>query len=185
MASSVLAPKTANKAIVLSRSNAGSGSSKLPRRRDKEIIPDSDLRGDKPIVMEIPFEPVAKAAVRRRVVNGQVMAFTPQKTAEALEWLRGWFAQYKSLAFGSYVPVKVSVEFYRLNNRTAKRGLARREDKPVRKPDLDNFEKLLNDAMNGILLADDAQITSCVKKKRWSDKDYGYIKVKLEVDNDC
>ena len=39
---------------------------------------------------------------------------------------------------------------------------------PYRKPDLDNFLKLLLDALNGLVFADDAQITTMIVKKRWT-----------------
>lgn len=38
---------------------------------------------------------------------------------------------------------------------------------PDSKPDLDNMEKLVLDALNGIVWNDDAQITDVVKKKRY------------------
>jgi Holliday junction resolvase RusA-like endonuclease len=41
---------------------------------------------------------------------------------------------------------------------------------------------LLSDSINGILVADDAQITTINMAKRWTDKEYPYIVMKLEED---
>ena len=53
---------------------------------------------------------------------------------------------------------------------------------PYRKPDLTNFAKLLEDSIIGVLLPDDAQLTTLALAKRWTDKEYGYIIMKLEED---
>ncbi len=53
---------------------------------------------------------------------------------------------------------------------------------PVRKPDLDNFLKCALDAMNGVLVYDDSQITTIRMTKRWSEDEQGYITIKLEED---
>ena len=145
-------------------------------------VPDSLTRGDEPLVFTIKTEPVAKARARTVYKNGMVMSYTPKKTAEAQEFLKFYFSQFKDQCFGSYVPVKMTVRFYRTNNKKAKRGLARRETMPVRKADLDNYTKLVMDALNHILVADDSQITTIVASKLWSAEPYGYITLILEED---
>jgi Holliday junction resolvase RusA-like endonuclease len=67
--------------------------------------------------------------------------------------------------------------------RTKSKYLPQREMLPFRKPDLDNLLKLLSDAANGLLFVDDSQLTSINVKKRWTDKEYGYITVRLEEDS--
>lgn len=41
---------------------------------------------------------------------------------------------------------------------------------PTVKPDLDNIEKAVKDALNGVVWRDDTQVTSCLKFKTYSDR---------------
>lgn len=41
---------------------------------------------------------------------------------------------------------------------------------PLTRPDLDNYEKSVTDALNGVVYVDDAQICDVVKSKRYSDE---------------
>ena len=151
--------------------------------RVTNIVPDSMIRGDKPIIIEIPLEPVAKARARTIPFgNGGMRTYTPVRTQEAQDFIRAICLKHKSLCFGSYIPVKLTIKFCRTNRVKHKRGRARKECLPVRKPDLDNFVKLCLDSINGVLVADDAQITTLVCQKQWSDRPEGYITMKLEGD---
>lgn len=112
--------------------------------------------------------------------NGKVWSFIPRRTVQAQEELQARFERYKGRGFAPHVPVKLSVTFYRVKSKQ----LTKRETLPFRKPDLDNFLKLVLDSMNGILVADDAQITTIACKKRWSENGTGHITIKLEEDKD-
>ena len=48
---------------------------------------------------------------------------------------------------------------------------------PVGRPDLDNYEKAITDALNGICYEDDSQICDVVKSKRYSDRPRVHIAV--------
>jgi len=67
-------------------------------------------------------------------------------------------------------------------HRTKSIWLPKRERKPFRKADLDNYVKLCLDGINGVLIPDDAQVTTLIASKVWTDKDTGYIELKLEED---
>jgi len=48
---------------------------------------------------------------------------------------------------------------------------------PISKPDLDNIEKAVTDACNGVLYADDGQIVSACKAKRYSDNPHLWVRI--------
>jgi Holliday junction resolvase RusA-like endonuclease len=48
---------------------------------------------------------------------------------------------------------------------------------PDKKPDFDNLAYLVTNALKGIVYKDDAQVTDCVIRKRYSDKPRTVIKV--------
>ena len=144
----------------------------------------------KVIELIIPIEPVAKARSRTSLRNGKVRSYTPERTQIAQDFIKGFITQYKELAFPPHIPIKMTVEF----NRTKSKWLPKREKKPFRKSDLDNYVKLCIDAItkkqtkNGMpedtnyLIPDDAQITTLVASKVWTDEDRGYISLILEED---
>lgn len=136
------------------------------------------LRHHEPIELVIPIEPVAKARSRTALRNGKVRSYTPERTQIAQDFIKGFLQPYKDQCFPPHVPIKLSCIFWRHKSK----WLPHRESLPFRKPDLDNFLKLLLDSMNGILVADDAQITSITMRKRWSPTGQGYIQVRLEED---
>jgi Holliday junction resolvase RusA-like endonuclease len=132
----------------------------------------------KPLELTIQTEPTAKGRPRTAFKNGVVRTYTPDKTRLAQEYIVDLLQGYKGLWFTEHIPVKMTCVFYR----TKSKWLPKRETLPCRKPDLDNFLKLLSDSVNHILVADDAQFTTINMSKRWSDKEYPYITIKLEED---
>lgn len=131
------------------------------------------------IKVTIPLDPVAKARARTAFKNGKVRSYTPDKTkdAEILVASHLW-EKYHEVCFDRRIPVKLTVVFYRVKSK----WLPKRETLPFRRPDLDNFGKLVCDSINGLLIVDDAQITTLNLKKRWSNDSCGYIDIKLEED---
>ena len=133
----------------------------------------------KVINLTIKAEPTSKGRPRTAFRNGAVRTYTPDRAREAQEYIVELLQAYKGLCFDEHIPVKLTCVFYR----TKSIWLPKREKLPCRKPDLDNFLKLLSDSMNHILVADDAQITTINMAKRWTDKEYPYITIKLEEDS--
>lgn len=126
----------------------------------------------------INYEPTPKGRPRVKFCNGQVISYTPQRTQDAQEAVRAILLGYSLNPFPKHIPIKLTVTFYR----TKSKWLPKREVLPFRKPDLDNFNKLILDSLNGIAFPDDAQVTTLISKKRWSPDNHGFIKVKLEED---
>jgi Holliday junction resolvase RusA-like endonuclease len=121
---------------------------------------------------------MAKGRPRTTFQNGHVRTYTPIKTQEAQDFIKARLHKHLSQAFSPHVPIKLTATFYR----TKSKWLPKRETKPFRKPDLDNFLKLLLDSIDNMLVPDDAQITSISVRKRWSSNSEGYITLKLEED---
>ena len=130
------------------------------------------------IELVIPIDPVPKGRPRTAYRNGVVRTYTPERTEVAQETIVAYLHQDKDQCFATHIPVKLTCTFWRHKSK----WLPKRESMPFRKPDLDNFLKLVMDAMNGLLVADDAQITTIEMKKRWSANGEGYITLKLEED---
>jgi len=132
--------------------------------------------------MMIPIEPVAKGRAKTRFINGRALTFTPKKTQEAQEAVGLTVKSiYNTIPFQPHIPLKLTATFYR----TKSKWLPKRETLPFRKPDLDNFLKLLLDGINMVAIPDDAQITNMIIKKRWSTNGHGYIEFELSEDNDA
>ena len=124
-------------------------------------------------------EPVAKGRPKTRFFNGQAVTYTPTKTKDAQDAIKAILLEKGiGMQFPPHVPLKMVVTFYR----TKSIWLKKKETKPFRKWDLDNAVKLLTDSINGILIEDDAAITTCLAKKRWTDRKYGYIVCEITED---
>jgi len=123
-------------------------------------------------------EPVAKGRARTKFINGQVITYTPTKTAEAQLAIQAMIQSRTHKMFPPHTPLKLTATFFR----TKSKWLKKCETMPFRKPDLDNFCKLISDSINGLLLPDDAQITTMILKKRWSTNGHGSIELELTED---
>jgi Holliday junction resolvase RusA-like endonuclease len=135
----------------------------------------------KVIELTIDCEPQAKGRPRFAIRNGIARSYTPEKTMIAQETIVAMLQSYKTQRFPEHIPVKLTCTFWRHKSK----WLPKRESQPFRKPDLDNFLKLLMDSINGLLVADDAQICTIEMKKRWSPNGEGFITLRLEEDNEA
>ena len=126
------------------------------------------------VVFEVPGEPIGKA--RPRVVDGH--AYTPSRTKAYEEAVRLAYKQavkdrpelerrwdkdaQLSIQIAAFyqVPKKVS--------RQMKAAMLRFEDRPRKKPDLDNVLKIVSDALNGLAYHDDSQIVHMDASKYWA-----------------
>lgn len=133
----------------------------------------------KTIRVTIQTEPTPKGRPRVSFRNGVVRTFTPTTTQNAQDLIKARLLRHKDDAFPPHVPIRLSCTFYRSKSRY----LPKREVMPFRKPDTDNLLKLLLDSIDGILVPDDAQITTISVRKRWSPSGEGYITLKLEPDS--
>ena len=129
----------------------------------------------------IPIEPVAKS----RPKFGKGHAYTPEKTKVFEESVRWYMLEARSRyqIVGSNwphyemikkpTPVKVSITFYLTQPKRSK------WDYPTGKPDIDNLEKSICDAAEGILYENDSQIIEKHSYKWWARKE-GYIEMEVE-----
>jgi Holliday junction resolvase RusA-like endonuclease len=108
-------------------------------------------------------EPIGKGRPRVSTIGDRPVLFTPEKTVNSEAEIRVWLRQL----IPNHIPFDgpVEIQFYAYverSNAAAKRAY------PTGKPDLDNIEKLLFDAFNGIVWVDDAQVVQVEKGKRFA-----------------
>lgn len=145
----------------------------------------------KPLELIIKTEPHAKARARTSWRNGKVHSYTPDSTQEAESFIKDFIRPYNKYRFPEHTGLKVTLIFYR----TKSKWLPKKESKPFRKPDLDNFDKIL-DAIckkhnkkgtpedDNYLIKDDAQITTLNSKKRWATlRPYIYLLIEEDLDD--
>jgi len=119
-------------------------------------------------------EPVAKARARTVIKGGRVMSYTPHKTVKAEAAIRA--AIYDKVDyFYKDIPLYLEATFYR----PRPKSLVKRIVLPVQRPDIDNYTKLLTDALEKFVYANDSQITSMLVRKR-----FGLPRIELVITED-
>lgn len=104
----------------------------------------------------IPFLPVPKARAR----FSKWGTYTPAKTRNAEQCYKEYVvAVGREIIYG---PLQVYLAFYLPKPKSKKKAVY-----PDCRPDLDNYAKLVCDAMNGVLWKDDGQICSMRLEKRY------------------
>jgi len=120
------------------------------------------------VKIRLNYEPVAKGRPKTAFTNGIIRTYTPARTKKAQDAIKtaimAFLEKGKIKPFPARTPLKLVVTFYRCKSM----WLPKYVSMPYIKPDLDNFLKLLQDALNGTLIPDDAQITTLLVKKRWT-----------------
>lgn len=124
------------------------------------------------VTIDIPGTPVAKGRPRFSNANGFVRVHTPAKTVNYEKIVSKCARQAMGAAKPLGCPLYVKVYLYLPIPKSwskHKRELALSgELLPTGKPDKDNYEKALYDAMNEIVWLDDCQITDSFTKKRYA-----------------
>jgi Holliday junction resolvase RusA-like endonuclease len=116
-------------------------------------------------------EPTAKGRPRFSFRGKIARAYTPAKTAQAENNLRAQAMPHRPVQ-PLEAPLLVAIRVFRpvpksmSKKRTdlAEKGHIR----PVTKPDIDNYQKLIYDALNGIFWRDDSQIVESRTTKFYS-----------------
>lgn len=129
------------------------------------------------VIVEIPGEPTAWARAR----SAGKMRFTPQKQAVAMDVIR--FEAMRQFKGRPPItgPIRLTADFIYQWPRSwsAKKRQEPGAQYKTSRPDIDNCMKLLSDALNEILWADDALIVEAIIRKR-----YGTIpSTKIVVDD--
>ncbi len=111
-------------------------------------------------------EPTAKGRPKLTTAGGFARAYTPQKTANAEAHILYHIRQYLvgGGQFAKEQPIKLTVTFFRARPKSA----PKRVTLPVSRPDLDNYVKLVLDAINGYAMTDDSQVTTIIARKRFT-----------------
>ena len=104
-------------------------------------------------------EPIPKGRPKTAVKGGRVFVYTPAKTVHAESLIRQ--ALLDKGFFGEGIPLRLEATFYRQRPKT----LPKRVRLPVKAPDLDNYLKILEDAMEKFIFYNDAQIVELHVKK--------------------
>ena len=129
--------------------------------------------------------PVPKARPRFRRIGNFVSTYTAAKTKTYEDQVR----DAARLAMGSTEPLEtpVSVYFYlsvpvpASYSKKRTQACLSGEEKPIKKPDLTNVGKSLEDGMNGIVYKDDSQIVNLHMTKVYSTEPRVEILVKEDL----
>lgn len=127
-----------------------------------------------PVIFSVPGEPIGKA--RPRVVDGH--AYTPGKTRAYEQAVRLAYKQaVKDLPElerrwdkDAQLSLQIAA-FYQLPKRVSRQRIGAMlsfEERPRKKPDLDNILKVVADALNGLAYHDDSQIVYMGAQKYWA-----------------
>jgi len=108
-------------------------------------------------------EPVGKARARTVMTKkGKYHSYTPKKTAHAEAMIREAVLSLGSWEAG--IPLRLEATFYRVKPKST----PKRVTLPVTKPDLSNYLKTLEDALEKFVYQNDSQITTAIIRKRFS-----------------
>ena len=116
------------------------------------------------------LEPVPKAAPRTTFGDGTVRTFNPDKTTQAMAFIKteaiSWANKKGVGAFPIYeakLPILMSATF----KKSRPQSLPKKVLLPAVMPDLDNYCKLLCDALKGVIFDDDGQIVGMMLEKEF------------------
>jgi len=107
--------------------------------------------------------------------GGRAIAYTPSKTAHAENIIRD-----KVMEMEMFFPREIPLSLVAIFFRDRPKNLPKKVEKPVTRPDWDNYAKLLTDALEKFVYANDSQITMAVIKKRFGSPP----RIELMIDRD-
>jgi len=132
------------------------------------------------INLTIYVEPKPKGRPKVSMAGKRPMIYTPAKTrkseADIKATIKNELMKYGPFDVG--IPLKLSAIFYIEKPKTARK----RDIMPVKRPDLDNYGKLLLDAMNKYVYPDDSQITDLHLRKRFGSPPRIDLLIREEID---
>lgn len=119
--------------------------------------------------------PTAKGRPRLSARNGRAFAYTPAKTRNSEAEIRCLIREevMKQGTFDKGVPLHLKAIFYIEKPKSKSKKVT----SPVTRPDLDNYIKLLLDAINGYIVPDDSQIVSMTTSKAYGTPACIYLKL--------
>lgn len=128
----------------------------------------------------IPGTPQGKGRARSFMRNGGISHVTPDKTRTYEGIIRTLAMEAMGAKPPSRMPVKIDLvivmpiaeSWPKWKRHAAKEGYLA----PTAKPDSDNVEKAIKDALNGVVWVDDAQAVFGIKEKVFGEKPGVYVK---------
>lgn len=136
------------------------------------------------VKFEFDIAPVEQARPRATRMSKGIRLYDPKKVAIFKRQL-GMLAKQQMLDRGLDPfdgPLEVCMEFYRpVQASISQKERARRlsgAHRPTVKPDLSNYIKALEDALNGILWADDNLIISLEAKKYYAERPHLIVEIR-------
>lgn len=136
----------------------------------------TNLNGGRILAFTIPGRIGGKGRARAFVRGGKIGLFTPQKTRSQEAIVR----QLASLEMRGALPMvgPLGLHIRMVRNYPQSWSNAKRATVWVTgKPDCDNVLKLISDAMNGIVYADDAQIAQVLVSRMYSNRGGEFVYV--------
>lgn len=122
------------------------------------------------IMLTFYMEPCPKAAPRTTFGDGSVHTFNPDKTTQAMAYIKAqaisWANQNGVKNFPLYeprLPLLMSATFVK----SRPKSLPKKVIMPAVMPDLDNYCKLLLDSLKGVIFDDDGQIVGMMLEKEF------------------
>jgi len=136
------------------------------------------------IEFTVPGAPVGKGRPRIIKIAGHSRMKTPEKTAnyESLVALAAHraMAGHPMLLGPCDVTLRIIVPVPASWSQKKQRAALAGTVKPTTKPDIDNVEKVIFDALNGVLWKDDVQVVDVLKSKRYGLQPGVTVKVQAE-----
>ena len=119
----------------------------------------------------VPGEPVAQGRPKFTTKSGFPRAYDPEKSRSYKEYVRYTAAEYApDIPFDG--PLVLTIDVYRsIPKSFSKKKIIEAENRllrPITKPDGSNYQKLIEDAMNGIIWRDDSQLVDIWVSKWYS-----------------
>jgi Holliday junction resolvase RusA-like endonuclease len=118
----------------------------------------------------LPIEPVPMARARVGRFNS---VYTPQKQRAAMNEMKWLLTRLRTPLLTD--ALHVEVDFF------ISRPKSNRSKYVTKRPDLDNFIKLILDCGNGILWKDDSQIISLAASKQWANEMGPGVQIKINA----
>lgn len=127
-------------------------------------------------------EVVGKMRPKATAFGGHARVYTPAKQINNENWIRmEYLRQAKEKEFDGFGDKPLKIEIYlhlhvpkSLSKKKHEEALSGRL-MPTKKPDLDNIEKTILDALNNVAFDDDRQVISLHATKDYANRDYTQV----------
>jgi len=138
------------------------------------------------LVFYIEGVPIAKGRPKFARRGKFVTTYTPKKTkayeedvkTAALEYLERNFKIFNILRTPISVTIDIALGVPKSYSKKRREACLSGEERPLKKPDIDNVAKCITDALNGVLYIDDCQIVRLSITKRYDVVPHAVVLIK-------